>query len=382
MNSEYLFSSESVSEGHPDKLADRISDTILDAFLTEDPMARVACETFIAHNLVVVAGEFGSQQSGLVKKIQQVAPELVRQTLRQAGYTPDFEGIDPDTCEVRLVWNQQSADIARGVGLSDGAIGAGDQGLVFGYACVETDTLMPLPITLAHALVKRQAKLRREGVLPWLRPDAKSQVTVRYREGKPVAVDTVVLSTQHAPDINTAAIREAVIEEIIRPIIPDALCPQPPEILVNPTGQFITGGPAGDTGLTGRKIIVDTYGGACPHGGGAFSGKDPTKVDRSAAYAARNLAKTLIASGLAKRCTVQIAYAIGVPEPVSLCLDFHGTGKVREDEVTETLRKTEDLTPAGIIERFNLSRPLYARTSVYGHFGRNAEYFPWEQVHQ
>jgi len=382
MNRQYLFSSESVSEGHPDKLADRISDTILDAFLVEDPNARVACETFIANNLVVVAGEFNSTRPGLLEQIRQATPELVRQTLRASGYTPDFEGIDPDTCEVRLVWNRQSADIDKGVGQVDGTIGAGDQGLVFGYACDETPALMPLPISLAHALVKRQATLRREGALPWLRPDAKSQVTVCYLEGRPVAVDTVVLSTQHAPEIDTAVLREAVIENIVRPVIPEALCPQPPRVLVNPTGRFVVGGPAGDTGLTGRKIIVDTYGGACPHGGGAFSGKDPTKIDRSAAYAARNLAKTLVASGVAKRCTVQIAYAIGVPEPVSLYLDFHDTGQTSEAEVTEQLRDTVDLTPAGIIKRFDLRRPIYTQTSAYGHFGRDPDLFPWERVNE
>jgi len=382
MNRQYLFSSESVSEGHPDKLADRISDTILDAFLVEDPKAKVACETFIANNLVVVAGEFSPTRRGLMEQIQQVAPELVRQTLRASGYMPDFAGIDPDACEVRIVWNRQSTDIDKGVERVDGTIGAGDQGLVFGYACDETPALMPLPISLAHELMKRQATLRHEGALPWLRPDAKSQVTVCYREGRPESVDTVVLSTQHAPDIEAAVLREAVIEHIIWPVIPGTLCPQPPRILVNPTGSFVVGGPAGDTGLTGRKIIVDTYGGTCPHGGGAFSGKDPTKVDRSAAYAARNLAKTLVASGAARRCTVQIAYAIGIPEPVSVYLDFHGTGQVAETEVTEQMKKTVDLTPAGIIERFDLRQPIYAKTSVYGHFGRDPDVFPWERVNE
>jgi S-adenosylmethionine synthetase len=378
--SSYLFTSESVSEGHPDKIADRISDTILDAFLAEDPFARVACETFVTHNLVVVAGEFGTQQEGLFERLEQSAPGIVREALRAIGYRADFPGIDPDVCEVRIVWNRQSVDIDRGVTHADGNLGAGDQGLVFGYACDETPELMPLPLALAHRLVERQAQLRKSGELPWLRPDAKSQVTVRYEDGKPAAIETVVLSTQHAPDIDAEQLREAVIESIIRPVLPEALCEFPPTFLVNPTGRFVVGGPVGDTGLTGRKIIVDTYGGACPHGGGAFSGKDPTKIDRSAAYAARHIAKNLVAAGIAKRCTVQIAYAIGVVQPVSLYVDFHGTGKEPEEDVSAKLLARYDLSPRCIIDRFNLRRPIYAQTSAYGHFGRDSEQFPWERV--
>ncbi len=378
--SSYLFSSESVSEGHPDKIADRISDAILDAFLTEDPYARVACETFVTHDLVVVAGEFGSGQADLFERIERHAPVIVREALRAIGYRADFPGIDPDTCEVRVVWNRQSMDIDRGVSHGDGNLGAGDQGLVFGYACDETPELLPLSLVLAHRLVERQAQLRKSGELPWLRPDAKSQVTVRYTDGVPVAIDTVVLSTQHAPEIEIESLRAAVIDSIIKPVLPEPLCDTPPRYLVNPTGNFVIGGPYGDTGLTGRKIIVDTYGGACPHGGGAFSGKDPTKIDRSAAYAARHIAKSLVAGGVARRCTVQIAYAIGVAEPVSIYLDFHGTGHIPETATVDRLRERIDLSPRGIIERFGLRRPIYAATSAYGHFGRDPALYPWEHT--
>jgi S-adenosylmethionine synthetase len=378
--STYLFSSESVSEGHPDKLADRISDTILDAFLTEDPYARVAAETLVADGLVVLAGEFGSEQAGLAEAMKARAPDLAREVLRGAGYRADFPGIDPDSCDVRLAWNGQSENIHRGVFRSDGALGAGDQGLVFGYATDETPELMPLPLLLAHRLLLRHARLRKEGRLPWLRPDAKSQVTVRYTDGEPAAVHTVLLSTQHDPDVAPAEIEEAVRERIVAPVLSEAGWEGEPRVRVNPAGRFEVGGPAGDVGLTGRKIIVDTYGGAAPHGGGAFSGKDPTKVDRSAAYAARRVAKRLVARGAARRCTLQVAYAIGVPEPVSVRVDFHGTGSVDEEEVARELEGSLDLTPRAIIEDLRLRRPIYAATSVYGHFGREGEGFPWEEV--
>lgn len=375
-----LFTSESVSEGHPDKLADRIADAVLDAFLAEDPYARVACETLLTRNLVVLAGEFGSERNGLFDEMRDGAPALVRRTLREVGYRGDFPGIDPESCEIRLAWSEQSPDIARGVRREDGRLGAGDQGMVFGFACDETPELMPLPIVLAHRLVRRQAELRKSGALPWLRPDAKSQVTVRYEGRRPVRIETVVLSTQHAPEVPERELREGVGERIVRPVVEAALPSPGLRILVNPTGRFVVGGPEGDTGLTGRKPIVDTYGGACPHGGGSFSGKDPTKVDRSAAYAARHLAKNLVAAGAAHRCTVQVAYAIGVPEPVSLHLDFHGTGREQEEAVAARVAEGYDLSPGAIIDRFDLRRPIYAAASAYGHFGREGEGFPWEAV--
>ncbi len=371
MDRSYLFTSESVSEGHPDKLADRISDTILDRFLGSDPLAKVACETFIADSLVVVAGEFHTTPSELFNTIRAEIPNIIRQVIRDTGYNRTFPGIDPDTCEIRLQLNEQSGDIRQGVDLGDNVVGAGDQGLVFGYATDETPEMMPLPINLAHQLVQRQAELRTSGAIPWLRPDAKSQVTVRYHNDKPVGVETVVLSTQHDEDVHIDTVREVVEEQIIRAIVPDSDL----RILINPTGRFVVGGPHGDTGLTGRKIIVDTYGGRCPHGGGAFSGKDPSKVDRSAAYAARYVAKNIVAAGLANRCTVQIAYAIGVAEPVSVMIDTHGTGIVDEGEITDVF----DLTPAGIIKSLNLQRPIYAQTAAYGHFGRDLPGFTWER---
>lgn len=374
----HLFTSESVSEGHPDKVADQISDAILDAFLLEDPEARVACETLVADNLVVIAGEFKTQEERVFGRLRDAAEPLARQVLRDIGYCDADTGIDPDRCEVQVRFNRQSAHIDQGVSRADGVIGAGDQGLMFGYACDETSELMPLPITLSHRLVQRQAELRRNDDLPWLRPDAKSQVTVRYEGDRPVAVEKVVLSTQHAKGTNADEIRAEVISQIIEPVIPSELRARNIEYLINPTGRFEIGGPNGDTGLTGRKIIVDTYGGSCPHGGGAFSGKDPTKVDRSAAYMARHVAKTVVAAGLARRCTVQIAYAIGVAEPVSVFADCHGTAFVDEQRIEEAIREVFDLTPAGIIRHLDLTRPIYRKTAAYGHFGRELPEFSWE----
>ena len=372
----YLFTSESVSEGHPDKLADRISDTVLDAFLDCDPNARVACETFLADDLVVLAGEFRTSPPGLCDLIQEATPSLVRQVLRDTGYDNTFPGIDPDNCTILVRFHQQSPDISQGVDRGEG-LGAGDQGMVFGYACDETPTLMPLAQLLAHRLVEQQARLRMSGELPWLRPDAKSQVTVRYLGDQPISVETVVFSTQHSEDIDMDYLRAQVLEQIIFPIIPKDL-QQRMQTLINPTGRFVIGGPKGDTGLTGRKIMVDTYGGACPHGGGAFSGKDPSKVDRSAAYAARYVAKNIVATNLAKRCTVQIAYAIGEAEPVSLFVNTHQTGRVRDDILEQAVQQVFDLTPSGIIRSLDLCRPIYIRTAAYGHFGKVG--LPWERT--
>lgn len=374
----HLFTSESVSEGHPDKMADQISDAILDAFLVEDPEARVACETMVADNLVVIAGEFKTRDERVFRRLRDAAEPLARQVLRDIGYRDADTGIDPDRCEIQIRFNRQSANIDQGVSRGNGVIGAGDQGLMFGYACDETSELMPLPISLAHRLVRRQAELRHGGDLPWLRPDAKSQVTVRYEGNRPIAVEKVVLSTQHAKGIATDMIHAEVISQIIEPVISIELRARNIEYLVNPTGRFEIGGPNGDTGLTGRKIIVDTYGGSCPHGGGAFSGKDPTKVDRSAAYMARHVAKSVVAAGLARRCTVQIAYAIGVAEPVSVFADCHGTALVDEQRIEEAIRDVFDLTPAGIIRHLDLARPIYRKTAAYGHFGRELPEFSWE----
>ncbi len=378
----FLFSSESVSEGHPDKAADQVSDAILDWALKLDPHARVACETLLAKNLVVIAGEFGSVLvPDLAERLQAEAPHIARATLREIGYTAE-SGLDVEGCEVKLSISKQTDDIDAGVTKSDGVIGAGDQGLMFGYACDETPELMPLPIALAHALVRRQSELRRSGQLPWLRPDAKSQVTVRYVDGRPLAVERVVLSTQHAPGIGLEELRAAVRERIILPVIPAALRASRLDCLINPTGNFVTGGPEGDTGLTGRKIIVDSYGGSAPHGGGAFSGKDPTKVDRSAAYAARYVAKNIVAAGFARRCTVQLAYAIGVTEPVSIYVHTHGTGAVSDESLEAAVRAGGvcDLTPRGIIEALELRRPIYRSTAAYGHFGRELPAFTWERT--
>jgi S-adenosylmethionine synthetase len=375
-----LFSSESVSEGHPDKLADRISDAVLDEFLRHDPAARVACETLLADQCVVVAGEFKTHRPETFRAVRERAVTIVSDVLRDAGYRDSATGIDPERCEIQVRLNGQSADINQGVDREDGVIGAGDQGLMFGYACDDTPELMPAPIVFAHRLVRRQAKLRRNGVLPWLGPDAKSQVTFRYEEGRPVAIEAVVLSTQHDAEIDTEALRAAVSREIIDAVIPAGMRAAGYRELINPTGRFVTGGPKGDTGLTGRKIIVDTYGGAAPHGGGAFSGKDPSKVDRSAAYMARFLAKQVVARGWSNRALVQLAYAIGVAEPVSFLVETFGTGQRTSEDITTALSAEFDLTPAGIIRRLDLKRPIYELTTNYGHFGRELAEFTWEVV--
>ena len=374
----HLFTSESVSEGHPDKVADQISDAILDAFLARDSHAKVACETFVANNLVLMAGEFRTADDAVFRDIEARAAQMAREVLHDIGYRDADTGIDPDHCEIQVRFNHQSADIHQGVEQGDGMLGAGDQGLMFGYACDETPELVPYPIWLAHRLVERQAALRKSGALPWLRPDAKSQVTVAYEGSRIVGVQTIVLSTQHAPGIAQATIRDAVTEEIVHHLVPIHERLPGFRVLVNPTGRFEIGGPRGDTGLTGRKIIVDTYGGSCPHGGGAFSGKDPTKVDRSASYMARYLAKNIVAAGLARRCTVQLAYAIGVAEPVSLFIDSHHTGSVADDLLERAVAATFDLTPRGIIDALDLRRPIYRRTAAYGHFGRPG--FSWENT--
>jgi len=380
LSKNYLFSSESVSEGHPDKMADQISDRILDEFLKIDPNARVACETVLADQFVLVAGEFKTADHAVFEAVRDKAEQLVRQVIRDIGYTSKEDGIDPDKCEIKIAFNRQSVHINQGVDQADGEIGAGDQGLMFGYACDETPELMPLPISLAHNLVRRQSELRKSGDLPWLRPDAKSQVSVRYIDNKPVAVEKVVLSTQHSPDISTAELREIVRREIVEAVIPVELRGDNFEVLINPTGRFEVGGPNGDTGLTGRKIIVDTYGGSCPHGGGAFSGKDPSKVDRSAAYMARYIAKNIVAAGLATKCQIQLAYAIGVVEPVSVMVDSYGTGTQSDEDLEQWVRDNFRLTPKGIIDSLDLKRPIYAKTAAYGHFGRADIELPWEVV--
>ncbi len=373
MAKDFVFTSESVSEGHPDKMADLISDAFLDAILAKDPLGKVACETLVTKNVAVIAGEFRTKA-----KIDPVS--IVRETAREIGYDDPLIGFDADTCEVHTYLGQQSADIARGVDQANGEVGAGDQGLMFGYATSETPELMPLPIRLAHRLVQKQAEVRKLGRLSWLRPDAKSQVSIRYRDKRPVAVEKVVLSTQHSRDVENAEIREGVIAEIIEKVIPVELRSKTIEYLVNPTGRFEIGGPVGDTGLTGRKIIVDTYGGSCPHGGGAFSGKDPTKVDRSAAYTARYIAKNIVAAGLADHCTVQLAYVIGVVEPFSLMVNIHSGGKVSEEAIEKAVRSIFQLTPAGMIKMLDLRRPIYKQTAAYGHFGRELPDFTWEKT--
>lgn len=372
----YLFTSESVSEGHPDKVADQISDAILDAILEQDKNARVAAETMTATNLVVLAGEITTNADVDYESI-------ARETLKGIGYDNADAGIDYQTCDVLTKFGHQSPDIAQGVNnaMDDPKNqGAGDQGLMFGYACNETPELMPLPIWLAHRLVERQALLRKDGRLSWLRPDAKSQVTLEYEDNKPKRIDTIVLSTQHHPDIDLKTLREAVIEEIIQPILPKNLIQGDIKFLINPTGRFVIGGPQGDCGLTGRKIIVDTYGGAAPHGGGAFSGKDPSKVDRSAAYAARYVAKNIVAAGLAERCLVQISYAIGVAEPTSVMVDTFGTAKLSEEKIAKLVTDNFDLRPKGIVEMLDLLRPIYKKTAAYGHFGRDEPEFSWERL--
>ncbi len=376
MQKNFLFTSESVSEGHPDKVADQISDSVLDGLLAQDPASRVACETMINTGMVVLSGEITSSAS-----IDYV--DIVRSTIRQIGYTSSDMGFDADTCAVLISLDKQSVDIAQGVNEGQGLDldqGAGDQGLMFGYACNETDVLMPFAITYAHRLVKKQAEVRKSGKLSWLRPDAKSQVTVLYEDGVPRSVDTIVLSTQHDPDIEHKQLSEAVIEEIIKPTIPADMITDKTRYLVNPTGRFVIGGPVGDCGLTGRKIIVDTYGGAAHHGGGAFSGKDPSKVDRSAAYAGRYVAKNIVAAGLAEKCEVQLAYAIGVAEPVSLMINTYGTGKVDEGSIAAMVREQFDLRPKAIIQTLDLLRPIYQQSAAYGHFGRDDVDFPWEQT--
>jgi S-adenosylmethionine synthetase len=375
-----LFSSESVSEGHPDKLADRISDAILDEFLRREPSARVACETLLSDQCVIVAGEFKARDLETIREVRENAVSIVSNVLRDAGYRDAETGIDPDRCEVQVRFNGQSADISRGVDRHDGVIGAGDQGLMFGYACDETEELMPAPIMFAHKLVHRQAELRRSGELPWLGPDAKSQVTFRYEERSPVAVEAVVLSTQHDAGVDIDSVRSEVSRKLIDPVIPADLRADNFREMINPTGRFVTGGPKGDTGLTGRKIIVDTYGGAAPHGGGAFSGKDPSKVDRSAAYMARFLAKQVVARGWSRRALVQLAYAIGVAQPVSFLIDADGATGGRNAEMARALEQEFDLTPAGIIDFLNLQRPIFYETAAYGHFGRVDLNLPWEAV--
>jgi S-adenosylmethionine synthetase len=381
MPNSYLFTSESVSDGHPDKLADRISDTVLDRCLALDPRAKVACETLLADDLVVVAGEFRLAPEGAFEELKAGLDGLVRGLLRDTGYHAGFPGIDPETCEVLLRVHGQSPQLTKGVERADRVLGAGDQGLMFGYACDETPELMPLPIQLAHRLMQRHRALRDSGELPWLRPDAKSQVTVRYQDERPLAVETVVISTQLQGELSDAEVERLVIEQLIEPVLPQALRSANIRYLVNPAGRFEIGGPHGDTGLTGRKIVVDTYGGSCPHGGGAFSGKDPTKVDRSAAYAARWVAKHLVAAGLARRATVQLAYAIGRPDPVSIRVDGHGTAEIEEARLERAVRAVFDLTPAGIIRDLDLRRPIYAATAAFGHFGRDDPAgFTWERT--
>ena len=381
MANDFLFTSESVSEGHPDKVADQISDAILDAIFAQDPLSRVAAETLTNTGLVVLAGEITTQAN--VDYIQ-----VARDTIKRIGYDNTDYGIDYKGCAVLVAYDKQSQDIAQGVDkASDDELntGAGDQGLMFGYACDETPELMPAPIYYAHRLVERQAQLRKDGRLPFLRPDAKSQVTMRYVDGKPHSIDTVVLSTQHSPDQSEtpskmkASFTEAVIEEIIKPVLPKEWL-QDTKYLINPTGRFVIGGPQGDCGLTGRKIIVDTYGGACPHGGGAFSGKDPTKVDRSAAYAARYVAKNIVAAGLARQCQIQVAYAIGVARPMNVTVYTEGTGVIPDDKIAALVQEHFDLRPKGIIQMLDLLRPIYAKTAAYGHFGREEPEFTWERT--
>ena len=374
MSKNFSFTSESVSEGHPDKVADQISDAVLDAILAADPRGRVACETLVKTGVVIVAGEVTTSAWVDVEA-------LVRKTVLDIGYDPSDMGLDGASCGVLNIIGKQSPDIAQGVDRKDERKqGAGDQGLMFGYATNETDVLMPAPITLAHRLVKRQAQVRKNGKLPWLRPDAKSQVTLRYENDQPVGLEAVVLSTQHSDDIGTKHLREAVMEEILKPVLPAKWIDKRTKYHINPTGRFVIGGPVGDCGLTGRKIIVDTYGGFARHGGGAFSGKDPSKVDRSAAYAARYVAKNIVAAGLAQRCEVLVSYAIGVAEPTSIMVETFGTGKLPDTRLTQIVRAHFDLTPFGLREMLDLARPIYQKTASYGHFGRKEEEFTWERT--
>ena len=372
---EYIFTSESVTEGHPDKMADQISDAILDYIIENDKNARVACETLVSNGFCVIAGEL---------KTTAYAPmqEIAREVIQSIGYTDATYGFDYRSAAVLNGIGEQSPDINQGVDQADGQIGAGDQGLMFGYACKETDVLMPLPIYLAHRLTERLAEVRKEGIVPYLRPDGKAQISVKYVDDKPISVETVVISTQHAPEVSQEQIHKDMIEEVIKYVIPSDMLSDDTIFHINPTGKFVIGGPQGDAGLTGRKIIVDTYGGSCPHGGGAFSGKDPTKVDRSAAYAARYVAKNLVAAGACDRVTIQIAYAIGVVQPVSIMIDTHNTAKVAESKIEECVRELFDLSPAGIIKELDLLRPIYRKTAAYGHFGRTEDSFSWEKTNR
>ncbi len=373
MTKEYIFTSESVTEGHPDKMADQISDAILDDIIAKDPNARVACETLVSNGFCVVAGEIKTTAYSPMQ-------DIVRQVVKEIGYTDATYGFDHRSAAVLNGVGEQSAEIRQGVDQDSGDIGAGDQGLMFGYACKETPELMPLPIHISHRLTERLAEVRKEGIIPYLRPDGKAQVSVKYIDEKPVSIETVVISTQHHDNISQEQIRKDVIEEVIKKVIPEHLISDDIVYHINPTGSFVVGGPQGDAGLTGRKIIVDTYGGACPHGGGAFSGKDPTKVDRSAAYATRHVAKNLVASGACERATIQVAYAIGVVKPVSIMVNTHGTGLVSEDKIEACVKELFDLTPKGIIDSLDLLRPIYRKTASYGHFGRELPEFTWEKT--
>ena len=375
MAKEYIFTSESVTEGHPDKMADQISDAILDYIIEKDPHARVACETLVSNGFCIIAGE-------LKTEIYAPMQEIAREVIREIGYTNSAFGFDYRSAGVLNGIGEQSSDINQGVDQESGELGAGDQGLMFGYACNETPELMPLPILLAHKITAKLAEVRKNGTIPFLRPDGKAQVSIKYRDNVPVAIDTIVVSTQHDDNISQEILKEAVMLEVLEAVIPKELMSEDITYHVNPTGRFVIGGPQGDAGLTGRKIIVDTYGGSCPHGGGAFSGKDPTKVDRSAAYAARHIAKNLVASNVADRITIQIAYAIGVVQPVSIMIDTHGTSTIEESKIEACVEALFDLTPAGIIKELNLLRPIYKKTAVYGHFGREDMQFTWEETNR